>query len=204
MRLRSFLCSAILLICVRVTAEAHQPRLVTGNKTEVKNPEVSQAFYAELRGKAQRYVIGAKDHFSLYVQLTIPDHKDMRRDFKVTISLGKKIIAKIDGDKAKWKRFYEPFGGDYYLLGPDFDQANSEHGKYSIEVSNRGNTGKYVLVFGKKEQFPPAEMMRTMSIMPKVKEFMRPPSKPVKTEKSPCPSAESGRKDAGGKTTKRQ
>jgi len=200
MRLRSYLCSAILLICVRVAAEAHQPRLVTGSKTEVKNPEVSQAFYAELCGKAQRYVVGSKDRFRLYVQLTIPDHRGARRDFKVTISRGEKIIKKIDGGKAKWKRFYEPFGGDYYLLGPDFDQANSEPGKYIIEVSNRGNTGKYVLVFGKKEQFPPAEMMRTMSIMPKVKEFMRPPSKPVETENPPCPCAEVGREESGGKT----
>ena len=143
MRLRSFLCSAILLICVRIAAEAHQPHLVTSNETEVTSPAVSQAFYAEMNGKAQRYVVGSKDRFRLYVQLTIPDHKSARRDFKVTISRGKKIIAKIDGGKAKWKRFYEPFGGDYYLLGPDFDQANAEPGKYTyvspVHANNNGS-----------------------------------------------------------------
>ena len=200
MRIRSFLCSAILLICVRVAAEAHQPHLVTSNETEVTSPEVSQAFYAEMNGNPQTYLIRTKGPFDLYVQLTIPDCNGARRDFNVKVAQGKKIIGKLEGGTANWKRFYEPFGGDHYLLGPDYDQANCKSGDYIIEVSNLGNTGKYVIVVGKKEVFRPGDMIRAIKVMPKVKKFMRSPPKPVATEKPPCPCAEAGRKDAGGKT----
>ena len=32
------------------------------------------------------------------------------------------LLARLDGKAYAWRPFYEPFGGDRYLLGPEYDE----------------------------------------------------------------------------------
>lgn len=52
---------------------AHQPRIPVGNETIVLDPEISKAYYTELRGIPQTYTITSDTPFALYVNLLAPD-----------------------------------------------------------------------------------------------------------------------------------
>jgi hypothetical protein len=60
------------------TLSAHQPRLDTGtavsieNPIIVDNPEISQAFYGQLKGEPVYYQINSDTSFQLYVNLLVP------------------------------------------------------------------------------------------------------------------------------------
>ena len=66
---------------------AHQPRLVfdqpIGQITNIKNPEVSQAFYGILSGQDDVYQIVSDTWFLLYVNLVVPKMYGSRTDFTV-------------------------------------------------------------------------------------------------------------------------
>ncbi|MBI3631298.1 MAG: Type 1 glutamine amidotransferase-like domain-containing protein, partial [Candidatus Staskawiczbacteria bacterium] len=69
--------------------------------------------------------------------------------------------------------FYEPFGRDYYFKGPEFEK-NLPAGDYKIIVFNYENKGKYVLVVGKKEEFPLTEILNIYATQPLLKlEFFK-------------------------------
>ncbi len=170
----------VLLLVAAGSAMAHQPRIVSSNTVEVKDPEVSQAFYAELSGKPQTYRISSKTKFRLYVQLTIPDLAGNRRDFTADISRNGKRISRLDGARAKWKKFHEPFSGGDYLLGPEYELASAEPGTYEVRVYNRDRAGKYVFVAGRKESFSLSDITKTMKLMPEVKKYMETPASSAK------------------------
>jgi hypothetical protein len=181
------------------TAYAHNPRMVeSGAVTNIQDPEVSQAFYGILSGKPQQYFINTLDPIRLYAGLLVPDIPGATKDFsaeitqvgkfvngagqnasgeKVTGFAGKKTsLSTLDGTKTEWKRFYEEFGGDWYWRGPETapigsPTAASPAGLYEIKVSNPGNQGKYVLVVGDQEKFPPREIWNALLTMPHVKAF---------------------------------
>ena len=56
-----------------VSCSSHQPRIVSEEMTQIENPEVSQAFYAELKGKSDYYQIESEEPFKLYVGILVPD-----------------------------------------------------------------------------------------------------------------------------------
>lgn len=67
---------------------SHQPRLVSGDYDrfiDIKNPEVSQAFYAELRGEPVYYRIISENSFRLYTGILVPDIEGIERDVSVQI-----------------------------------------------------------------------------------------------------------------------
>jgi peptidase E len=140
---------------------AHQPRVIylQSGPVQIKNPEISQAFYDELKGKPRDYFIDSAKDFELYINILVPDpaNKDGRYSvdiFDITSSshtAGQKIYS-IDGLSFDWQEFYEPFGRDYYLKGPEFSKQ-VRAGKYKIEVYSKDNQGKYVLSVGQKESF---------------------------------------------------
>ena len=160
-------------------AVAHQPRLVEeGQITEVKNYDISQAFYGELKGKPAFYQISTPDPFKLYIGILSPDIPGAHKDFRVTVTADHKDevgiahedqpVLVLDGANFKWTQFYEPFAGDSYWKGPD-KKMDLEAGTYKIEVSNPENKGKYSLVIGEKESFPPLEMIKTIITLPSLK-----------------------------------
>jgi len=181
------LVSAILLF-LALPVLAHQPRIVSGKGiVKIQNPEISQAFYGELKGDAQSFEIDAEKSFDLYVNILVPDLSGINTSFFVEIykanSLQSDLVASLDGMNYVWQKFYEPFGGDHYLKGPEFEKQ-VEAGKYLITVSSGfdstcnpeqsttpcpENTGKYSLAVGKIESFPPKEILHTIFVLPQLK-----------------------------------
>ena len=162
-----------IFMAMSLAASAHQPRLVLDRTSiEVRTPEVSQAFYARLNGSAQSYYIRSDVAFHLYVNLLVPDLRSIRTDYEAVIYRGQEspdsVLARLEGTGFAWKPFYEPFAGDRYYLGPEFEQ-DVEKGTYIVVVSNPGLHGKYALAIGKKEKFPPGEWIRTIAILPRLK-----------------------------------
>jgi len=133
---------------------AHQPRYVMNqNNILVNNPEISQAFYAELQGESDYYSINSNKPFELYVNILAPESGNT--NFKVIISKENETLESaiiLNGENHSWNKFYEEFAGDTYLRGPEFEKNVSE-GKYLIKVFNENNTGKYSLAIGKLEVF---------------------------------------------------
>jgi len=156
-------------------ALAHQPRLVEQGSgvIEIKNPEISQAFYAELTGQPHNYLIDEKEGFNLYLNLLVPKTETANilpsaNVFQSTTSADRILFAQLLAENSQWPEFYEPFGADYYLEGPELE-VSAPAGKYFIEVFNALNQGKYVLAVGKKEEFPLNEIINTYLTLPKLK-----------------------------------
>jgi len=150
---------------------AHQPRIgfETGtleNPIEIAKPEVSKAYYSELRGEPEYYVIHSNHDFLLYLNTLAPDIKGARTDFFVETLYQGEVLYTLGSDD--WQEFYEPFGGDHYLQGPELEHRVGK-GTYLIKVSNPDNAGKYALAVGKIESFPPMEILKTFIALPKLK-----------------------------------
>jgi len=159
---------------------AHMPRLIYSQKGDIQisDPEFSQAFYDELAGVPRDFFLSSDKEFNLYVNLLVPESSNPNGRYSANIisidGKNEKIIYSIDGLSAEWKEFYEPFGRDYYLQGPEFDKKIPA-GKYKIEVfsvdlpEQAGNQGKYVLVVGKQEIFPLPESLNIYWQLPLLK-----------------------------------
>ncbi|MCU0678922.1 MAG: hypothetical protein MUC28_00550 [Planctomycetes bacterium] len=152
---------------------AHQPRLVGETEAvEITDPETSQAFYGELKGRPQIFEIKSETPFSLYLGLLVPDRTDSKKDFMAIAAKagGEEIdnIITLDGRTALWPRYFEPFSGNHYLKGPE-KKVEAAAGFYSIIVGNGLNEGKYVLAVGEKEEYPLDEIANTLKLLPSIK-----------------------------------
>lgn len=157
---------------IAAAAQAHNPRIVSTNEIIVKDPEISQAFYDTLSGKPKIYRMDSAKEFNLYLNLLVPKTTNPNGRYSANVYLldgqNKIPVAVLDGDKAIWTEFYEPFGGDYYYKGPEFKKL-APSGKYDIEVFSKDNKGKYVLAVGEKEKFGLADSAKLVWILPKLK-----------------------------------
>lgn len=172
----------IAVICVFLLASvsmvsAHQPRLVIGanasyeNPIIVQNPEVSQAFYGELQGQPNYYQITSDQPFKFYLNLLVPASPGLPGDFvsaQVLDSSGK-VILSINGANSSWEPYFEEFGGDNYLKGPEA-RANLSAGTYYIKIFNSNNQGKYNIAIGEIESFPVDETLKALVTIPLLKE----------------------------------
>jgi hypothetical protein len=156
------------LFLVPALVSAHQPRIIESRLTEVPSPEVSKAYYAELKGEPDVYVINASEAFNLYVNVLVPDIAGQEKDVSALILKDGKELAVLEGINFEWKKFYEPFGADTYWMGPEY-KARAEVGTYEIRVSSPTNDSKYSLAVGEIEAFDGAEGMNALSIIPELK-----------------------------------
>jgi len=164
-----------LFVLAAGAAFAHQPRLVNDRPSIiVRDPEISQAFYARLAGNPQTYYIRSDAPLRLYVNLLVPDIPGIETDYEAAVfrETGgrEELLAHLEGKTYAWRPFNEPFGGDRYLLGPEYDQQVPA-GAYTVVVTSPDNTGKYVLAVGKIEKFPLTAMARTMVTLPRLKRY---------------------------------
>jgi len=168
------------------TVSAHQPRLVIGANASlekpilIQNPEISQAFYGELNGQPNYYKITSNKPFKFYINLLVPSSPGMPADFisAELLDSAQKPILLINGTNSTWKPYFEEFGGDYYLKGPEA-RSNLAAGTYYIKVFNANNTGKYNIAVGEIEAFPPDETLKALVTIPLLKEQFF--AKPVTT-----------------------
>ncbi|MCU0641826.1 MAG: hypothetical protein MUC35_07110 [Candidatus Margulisbacteria bacterium] len=162
----------LLLAFFAGAALAHQPVLVGPELITIEQPEISRAYYGELNGKPRRFLIKAPKPFVLYVNLLVPDQANPTgrySAFVYRLIYNRKILqTALLAEAADWQRFYEPFGGDYYRRGPAYKQSVPAGG-YEIEVYNRDNRGKYVLVVGEAEFWGPREILNVYWLVPKLK-----------------------------------
>jgi hypothetical protein len=168
------------------TLSAHQPRLDTGKTVSVENPiivdnpEISQAFYGQLNGKPVYYQIKSDKPFKLYVNLLVPTSPGQGGEFisvEVTDSSGK-VVMFLNGTNSTWTPYFEEFGGDYYLKGPE-DTLQVPAGTYNIKVFNSQNQGKYSIAIGKIEAFPANEALTSLFTLPLLKQQFF--AKPIST-----------------------
>lgn len=151
-------------------SSAHQPRIVLGQtEIQVAEPEISKAYYGELAGQPDHFKIHSDAPFDLYVNILAPAVAGASKNFVVEIDKDGQTIATLDGSESTWEWYYEPFGGDNYWKGPEYDNAQAGAGDYEIKVSNPGNAGKYVLAVGQKEAFPVSEIANAIMLMPQIK-----------------------------------
>ncbi|MDD5398487.1 MAG: hypothetical protein PHU70_05335 [Dehalococcoidia bacterium] len=176
----ALLMAIIITVSQSWTADAHQPRLVCGDPVTVVDPEVSKAYYATLSGAPHTYIIESQKPFLLYLNILVPASSNPQGKYSAIVyrvDAGVRVeFARLDADSVDWKEFYEEYGGDYYLWGPEYE-ATVPEGRYEVEVFGNDNQGKYVLATGKVEDFPPVEIARTLLVLPvlKVQFFQYPP-----------------------------
>jgi len=162
--------TGVLCLVVASPAVAHQPHVVgDAARVAVSDPEISKAYYALLPGVPARYEIVSRRPFTLYAQITVPDISSARRDYRLTI-LGPdgQLLAQLSTPTSHWKRFFEPFGGDHYLTGPEY-RRHVPAGHYIVQVTRPGNRGTYVLAIGEAEQWGPIEALSALMALPTIK-----------------------------------
>lgn len=166
--------SAVFLFGIVFSVSAHQPEIIfnkTGNIT-INNPEVSKAFYDELKGAPRDYFINSDKDFNLYLNLLVPafsnpDGKYSANVFSI-INDKEELFFSTDILSTGWSEYYEEFGRDYYYKGPEFEKQVSA-GKYKIEVFSQDNNGKYVLAVGKTESFNITSLLNVYWQLPYLK-----------------------------------
>jgi len=153
-------------------ALAHQPRIIYYQKGDVSinNPEISQAFYDELSGEPRNYFIDSEEDFEIYINLLVPlpENRSGRYSAIIFLEGQEQEIALLDGLSSDWQEFYEEFGRDYYLKGPELTKELLA-GKYRIEVFSKDNRGKYVLAVGKKETYDAKSLLNIYWQLPLLK-----------------------------------
>ena len=170
----------VLFLSLTCSALAHQPRIVYTQLGDINviDPEISQAFYDELKGQPRNYFIDSNKDFELYINLLVPEEANRDGKYSANIFLSKngvdEKIFSIDGFSFEWKQYYEEFGRDYYLKGPEFTQ-NVLAGKYRIEIYSTdlfgkiNNLGKYTLAVGQKESFDVKSLLNVYWQLPFLK-----------------------------------
>lgn len=166
-----FLASMILFSGI---AFAHIPEIVTENRNYtsepiiVEEPEISFAYYGKLQGSPHVYKIESQEPFQLYVSLLVPyvgQEETSDVEFHI-MKDGEKIV--MMHDYQNWTKWYEEYGGDWYLQGPTYE-AEVEAGTYLIEVHSDTNSEDYSLAIGNIERFGPFEILKTILVLPLMK-----------------------------------
>lgn len=176
----------IFLMFSLAVAAAHQPRLDTGANISIENPvivdepEISQVFYGELQGQPNFYKITSDKSFKFYLNLLVPVGPGIPPDYisAEVLDANGNVLLSVNGTNSTWESYFEEFGGDYYLKGPEL-RAELPAGTYYIKVFNSKNEGKYSIAIGEIESFPIDESLAALVTIPLLKEQFF--GKPVST-----------------------
>ncbi len=162
----------IILLSLPVVT-AHIPELVIEDRNYtlepiiVNEPEISYAYYGKLHGSPQLYKIESEKPFHLYVSLLVPYVGQESSDVEFHIMKdGEKIV--MMHDYQNWTKWYEEYGRDWYLQGPEYE-ADVEAGTYLIEVHSDTNSEDYTLAIGNIERFGAVEILKTVFVLPLMK-----------------------------------
>ena len=179
MKLRALL---VFALCVLPSfASAHTLRFVDvgqHDKTIIETPEVSQAFYGELKNFPHLFEIVATSSLPLYVHILVPDIESGKTNVSGIVlrvlNRGVEEVIRMNAKDSTWERMHEWFVGDTYREGPEFEKELTA-GTYQIEVSSPDNLGKYVLVVGTEEEFSILNYFGTVRDVYTIKVFFEKP-----------------------------
>jgi hypothetical protein len=178
MRQRSYLFISILaVLATPFSASAHLPIYIHNtSKIIIPDADTSRAYYGELGGEPAEYSVTLSTTTKFYISILAPDIAGAFTDYEVVMrdASGRTALALLPGDS--WQRWYEEFGGDMYLKGPE-ERKELPAGTYIISVDNKSHSGKYVLAPGEEEIFTVGgtpETIRQIYLM-KTKFFGKPP-----------------------------
>lgn len=114
---------------------------------------------------------GFYSNFTPWFALVGPGLPEPGQELPFEIPAGYGAIVKEDVPPGTPReRFYEPFGGKWYLQGPRFDETINQSGTYCVyywDPYQQG--GDYVAVLGYKEQFPPLDFLRALINTPLIR-----------------------------------
>jgi hypothetical protein len=162
---------AVFCIVPLGTVFAHQPQIVGSYQTVVVDPEISKAYYGQLSGRPDSFTIVTGKPFDFYVNILVPDISGQKNDVTAVISKDgdeNVPLAVLGGATSTWKRFWEPFGKDWYRKGPEY-KARVSAGEYVIRVWSPTNGSKYVLAIGETESFDLFSAARSVEVIPLLK-----------------------------------
>lgn len=166
---------SFLFLAAAVPVLAHNPRLVYGKSAPISapiiisNPDISQAFYGRLKGEMEYYQFKLDANQNFYFHTLVPDIPGITKDVSAELlSADGDLRATLDAEDSSWPAYHEEFANDNYFAGPE-RTINLEPGTYTIKIANGINEGKYVLVVGEKEYFPPKEIWGTIINLPALK-----------------------------------
>lgn len=171
--MKKYLITIAISILFALPCFAHQPYLIqnTPDVINVPDPEISKAYYSELKGQPQYYQIISPVDFALYVNILIPAVPETTRDMLVEVWQGAEQGTRIytfNGKGYYWQPFFEEFARDDYFKGGEYKE-NVAAGTYLIKVSSPDNAGRYSLAIGEKEAFPAKEILRSLLVLPQIK-----------------------------------
>ncbi len=157
-----------ILILLSMPLYAHQPKLVNESPTidnpyKVIFPEVSKAYYSQLKGQPHFYIIESESDFLFYTSILSPKVGEDYTWFSIEVLDGNQnLVYKADGSKLEWTAWYEPYARDWYWKGPEIGIDTGKEfqgsfpinaGTYYIKVFNEKNIGHYSLAVGEAEFF---------------------------------------------------
>jgi hypothetical protein len=174
-----FKLSSLILILIFVFwfVFAHNPRIVWDINSSpevpilVEYPEVSQAFYAQLKWKPDFYKIVSDKDFILYLSITVPAISWSDQDYGMIIKDNSwNLIDNIDSSNLKRKKFYEKFAWDLYYQWPWFEKKVNSW-IYYVQIYSSDNIWKYALAIWKLEIWPINEVWNTFKNLPSLKTY---------------------------------
>jgi hypothetical protein len=163
-----FYVTLLLLLLIPGYASAHQPRIVESRETIVIEPEISKAYYGQLTGVPDVFIIETTTPFNLYANILVPDIAGQKKDISATIVRDGKPFTVLDGTQFQWTQMFEQFGYDRYWTGPEYTNR-VEAGTYIITVTSANNDSKYSLAIGEAENFNFKEILNALTLVPKLK-----------------------------------
>lgn len=146
---------------------AHQPKLIKDSPTKqnayfVSNPEISKAFYGQLKGEPHFFKIISDKNFLFYAGILTPKTNNENIWVSIEVIHNDEVVFFADGKNFKWEPWYEPYARDYYWKGPEIGKDSQKEfktsfpiskGTYYIKVFNENNKGHYSLAVGEAEFF---------------------------------------------------
>jgi len=180
--MKKFLLLFVICLSFASGVFAHKPELVSEYSSKqilVEKPEVSKAYYGVFDSavRAQEFVIESDQEFELYANFLLPVNESSLMDKRMTMQIfkGEELLSVLSGEDYEWTEFFEPFGYDEYLMGPEFESVVSE-GTYRIILSVDeevdlvdGEVNSYSVAIGKIEDFGLEETLDTYRLIPKIK-----------------------------------
>ncbi len=160
-----------LFLLLPVACSAHLPRLEVGQNPNlnspvtIQNPQISQVFYGKMIGDDQYYSFNLPKQTKILLGLLIPINEKNLPSLELIGREGRREFLAGNFTKV----YFEEFGGDYYLQGPE-QTYNLNAGGYMIKIRNASSTGRYALVVGQEESFTVLETIKTYFLLPIIKQ----------------------------------